>query len=32
MVIVGGTFELDPELRYKFITESHVDMMRTSRG
>ena len=31
MVIVGGTFELDPELRDKFI-ESRGDMMRTSRG
>ena len=31
MVIVGGTFEFDPELRDKFI-ESRGDMMRTSRG
>jgi quinol monooxygenase YgiN len=31
MVIVGGTFELDPELRDKFI-ESRGDMMRTSRA
>jgi quinol monooxygenase YgiN len=31
MVIVGGTFELDPELRDKFI-ESRGDMMRNSRG
>lgn len=31
MVIVGGTFELDPELRDAFI-ESRSDMMRTSRG
>ena len=31
MVIVGGTFELDPELRDTFI-ESRGDMMRTSRA
>jgi quinol monooxygenase YgiN len=31
MVIVGGTFELDPELRDKFI-ESRADMMRNSRS
>jgi quinol monooxygenase YgiN len=30
MVIVGGTFEFDPELRDKFM-ESRVDMMRNSR-
>jgi quinol monooxygenase YgiN len=31
MVIVGGEFELDPELRDKFI-ESRGDMMRLSRS
>ena len=31
MVIVGGAFEFDPELRDKFI-ESRGDMIRTSRG
>jgi quinol monooxygenase YgiN len=31
MIIVGGTFELDPNRREEFLASRH-DMMRTSRG